>query len=130
MKLLEKIEETGGGSRKKGSGWPKFVRAEENIKLVEEMILSQGDQPGTHSTLAEVADELNIDRQSVSCIIDQDLIFFPWLNARYKILLIWALKSEWSIQESYCKSTSQTAFFSNEKIFKVKKLYNSQNDMV
>lgn len=77
MKLLEKIEETGGGSRKKGSGWARFVRAEQNIKLVEEIILSQGDQTGTHSTLAEVADELNIDHQSVFCIIDQDLIFFP-----------------------------------------------------
>ena len=37
------------------------------------MILSKEDQPGTHSTPAEIVRELDIDCRSVSRIIDQDL---------------------------------------------------------
>ena len=39
-----------------------FVRNKENIKLVEEMIFKQKDQPRTHSTSEEIARELNTDR--------------------------------------------------------------------
>lgn len=62
---------------KKGSGRPKFVRTKESITLVEEVILSQEDQPIKYSTLAEIVCELNIDCQSVSYIIDQDVDFLP-----------------------------------------------------
>ena len=37
------------------------VRAEENIELIEEIILSQEDQPGVHPTPADIAGESNID---------------------------------------------------------------------
>ena len=70
---MKKIDETGDVARKEGSGRPKSVRTEENIELVEEMILSKKDQPETHSTPAEIALELNVDRRSVFCIIDQNL---------------------------------------------------------
>ena len=70
---MKKIDETGDVARKEGSGRPKSVRTEENIEQVEEMILSKKDQPETHSTLAEIALELNVDHRSVFCIIDQDL---------------------------------------------------------
>ena len=43
------------------------------IELVEEMILSHEDQPGTHFTLANIPHELNTDPRSVSHITDQDL---------------------------------------------------------
>ena len=72
-KLLKNIDETGGIAREEGSGQPKTVRTEENIELVEEMILSQEDQSGTHSTPVEIARELKIDRRSVPRIIGQDL---------------------------------------------------------
>ena len=62
---------------KEGSGRPKFVRTKESIKLVEEVILSQEDQPIKYFTLAEIVCELNIDCQSVSYIIDQDVDFLP-----------------------------------------------------
>ena len=52
-KLLKKIDDIGDVARKEGSGQPKCERTEENIKLVEEMILSQEDQAGTHSTPAD-----------------------------------------------------------------------------
>ena len=63
-KLLKKIDESGDIARKEGSRQPKSVRIEQNIKLVEEMILSQEDQPGTHSTPVEITCELNIDLSS------------------------------------------------------------------
>ena len=71
--VLKKIEETCGGSRKEGSARPKSVRTEENIKLVKGIIFGHENQRGTHSTPAEIVRELNIDRQSVSCVINQEL---------------------------------------------------------
>ena len=55
----------------------KKVRTEENFELTEEIILSQEDQPGAHPTPADIARELNIDRRSMSRVIDQDLGFHP-----------------------------------------------------
>ena len=76
-KLLKEIDETGDAAQKEGSGRLKSVLTEENIQLVEEMILCQKDKPGTHSTTAEITRKLNIDRRSVSRIIDQDLDLRP-----------------------------------------------------
>ena len=39
----------------------KKLRTEENIELIEEMILSQEDQPGAHPTTVDIAGEPNID---------------------------------------------------------------------
>ena len=74
-KLLEKTDNTVDVAPKEGSGCPKTVHTEENIKLVEEMILSKEDQPGSHSIPTEIARELNIDHRSVPRVIDQDLGF-------------------------------------------------------
>ena len=75
--LVKKIDDTGDVARKEGSGPPKSARTEENIELVEEMILSQEEKSGTHSTPAETARELDIDCRSVFGIIDQDLVLRP-----------------------------------------------------
>ena len=72
---MQKIDETGDLARKEGSGRPNSVRLEENIKLVEEMIFGQENQPGTRSTPSEIS--LNIDRWSMSCTIDEDLDLHP-----------------------------------------------------
>ena len=61
-KMQKKIDEIGDVARKESSGRPKSILEEENKKLVEEMILTQEDQPGTHSTPTEIAIKLNIDR--------------------------------------------------------------------
>ena len=63
-------DETGDVARKEDSRQSKSPRTEDNIKLVQKMILSLEDQPGTHSTPAAIACELNINLQSVSRIID------------------------------------------------------------
>ena len=72
-KLLKKIGEIDHVAGKESSGRSKSVCTEESIKVVEEMILSQTVRPETHSTPTETAPELNINFQSVSRIIDQDL---------------------------------------------------------
>ena len=76
-KLLKKIDETVDVAGKEGLGWPKSLSTSENTELVEELVLSQEDQPGSHSTPAEIECELNIDCRSVSRIIDKDLDLCP-----------------------------------------------------
>ena len=65
-KLLKIIREAGDVAQKENSGGPKFVRTDKNIRLVEEMILSQEDQSGTRFTPSKTARELNNDLRSVS----------------------------------------------------------------
>ena len=43
--LIKKLRETGSVQRKKGSGRPKTARIEQNVTMVEELVLSQEDQP-------------------------------------------------------------------------------------
>ena len=74
-KFLKTIDETGDVAWKRGFEQLvyKSVHTEENIEQVEEIILSQDDHPGTHSTPADIACEPLIEHQSMSRIIDQDL---------------------------------------------------------
>ena len=112
----------------------KKVRTEENIELIEEMILNQEDQPGNHTIPADIARETNIDRQSVSRVDDQDLGFLPltkrkvqkFTNSNVEKHMFHSRK----LLSNFTQKTLQTAFFSDEKIFNVKKLYNSHNDVV
>ena len=76
-KLLKNIDETSDVALKEGSRRTKSEHTEENVKLVKEIILSHEDPPGTHSTSAEIARELNIDRRSVPRIMDQDFHLRP-----------------------------------------------------
>ena len=51
--------------------------AQKRTLNIEEMIFSQEDQPGTHSTPVENSLEINIDRRPASRIICQDLDLCP-----------------------------------------------------
>jgi len=48
-KSLQKIDNNGTVERKLVSGRKRTVRTNENIRLVEELVLSQDDQPGTQA---------------------------------------------------------------------------------
>ena len=121
---MKKIDETGGVTRKEGSGQPKSICRKESIKLVKEMIISQVYQPETHSTPAEIARELNIDRRWVSSIIDQDLdLRLPRKRKVHKL-------TDSKLLSSYTQKTLQITFFSDKNLFKVKQLYNSHDYMV
>ena len=56
-------------NRRKGSGRPRSARTEENERLVEEMICSQEDEPGTHVTPRNIAIQLEISHSSVRRIV-------------------------------------------------------------
>ena len=96
---MKKIDEIGDVARKEGYGRRKSLclSTEENIELVEEVILIKEDQPGTHSTPAEIARELNIDRRLVPYIIDQDPDLCPLGKCKVQ-------KSARSVQVSYHQS--------------------------
>ena len=132
-KLLKKIDKTFDVAQK-GFGRPKSVSTNDNIELVEKLILSQENQPGTHSTPAKIAHELNINCRSVSRIIDQDLDIRPMrktkvekpTNSNNEEPTIRSRK----LLSMYTQKKLKTAFFSGEKIFKLKQLYNSHNDVL
>ena len=96
------------------------------------MILSQEDQPGAHPTPADIASEPNIDCWSVS----RDLGFYPLTKCKVRKFTDLNLEKHMhhlrKLLSSFTQKTLQTAFFSDEKIFKVEKLYKSHpyNDVV
>ena len=109
----------------------KTVRTEGNIELREEMILSQEYQPGAHPTSVDIARELIIDRRWVSRVIDQDLVFDPLTKSKVQKFTDLNIEKHMlhlrKLLSNLTQKILQPAFFSDEKIFKVKKLYNSYN---
>ena len=61
---IKKIKDTGSTSRKQGSGRPRTAVNDDNKAYVEEMIVSQEDQPGTHKSQREISRALNVSRTS------------------------------------------------------------------
>ena len=48
-------------------------RTQENIAAVEEMVMSQESEPGTHRSLNEIAREIGVSRSTVRNIVHNDL---------------------------------------------------------
>jgi len=76
--LLKKLEETGSTDRKRGSGRPKMACTEENVSAVEELVLSQEDQPQSHDShhsTRQIAQETDLAQASVGLvrIVHRDL---------------------------------------------------------
>jgi hypothetical protein len=132
--LLANIDKTGEIKRKEGSGRPRTIRNEENIEAVEEMILSQEDKPGTHSTPTEISLELGIPRSSVYRIIDEELALRPLKKQKVQRLsdvdMEKRLVRSQRLLRIFTMKALDNAFFSDEKIFKLNQLYNRKNDVV
>ena len=56
-----------------GSGRPRSACMDENIDQVNDMVLSQEDQPQTHSTVREISRGTGVPKSSVVCIIKKHL---------------------------------------------------------
>lgn len=69
-KLLKKIATTGSVARKPRD---RALRTQANINAVEELALSQDDQPRTHLSIREIARETGISKSSVHNIVHKDL---------------------------------------------------------
>ena len=68
-RFTKRLEETGSSKREAGSGCPRSARSEGICATVENEILSQEDQPGTHKSKCKLAIQMNIDQSSVSQIV-------------------------------------------------------------
>ena len=129
--LLKKIDETGDVKRQEGSGRSKSSRTENNINAVKELISSQ-DKPGTHATSNEISKMMDIPRTSIRRIIAEDFKLQP--SKKIKGQRIDTRTKEKRIEQYpnllrvFTKQVLETAFFSDEKIFKVTQLLNVQND--
>ena len=47
-RLTKKIDNCGSTERKSGSGRPRSLRTADNVSMIQDMICSQGDAPGSH----------------------------------------------------------------------------------
>ena len=121
--LLKKIDETGDVKRREGSGRSKSSRTENNINAVKELISSQEDKPGTHAMPNEISKMMDIPRTSIRRIIAEDLKLQPFKKIEGQ--RIDTRTKEKRIEEClnllrvFTKQVLETAFFSDEKIFKV-----------
>ena len=130
--LLKKVDETSDVIRREGSGRPKSSRTENNINAVKELISSQKDKPGTHATPNEISKIMDIPRTSIRKIITEHLKLQPSkkikgqrIDTRTKEKRI---KRYPNLLRVFTKQVLETAFFNDEKIFKVTQLFNVQND--
>ena len=67
--LIKKIKQTGSTERQKGSGRPVTATTQENEEMVEELVCSQEEEPGTHNSIRKIAPQLSIGRSSVHRLI-------------------------------------------------------------
>ena len=72
--LIKRFEAFGTTEIQKGSGHPKTVTTLENEKVVEEMICSQEDPPGTHVPSKDIAEGLKTSQFSVQRMIKRKRI--------------------------------------------------------
>ena len=130
--LLKNIDETGDVKKRKESGRTKSSRTENNINAVKQLISSQEDKPGTHATSNEISKIMDIPRTSIRRIFAQDLKLQPFkkikgqqIDTRTKEKRV---KQCPNLLRVFTKQVLETAFFSDENIFKVTQLLNVQND--
>ena len=104
---------------------------ENNINAVKELISSQEIKPGTHATPNEISKMMDIPRTSIRRIIAKDLKLQPF--KKIKGQRIDTRTKEKRVERCpnlrvFTKQVLETAFFNDEKIFKVTQLLNVQND--
>ena len=131
--IIRTIDETGDCKRKPGSGRPRSARTADNISEVENRVLSQEDQPGTHQTPTEISRETGIPLSSVQRIIKYDLHLHVYkrvkvhqLNDRNKAQRVLCARQ---LLERYNTDVKvYRIWFSDEKSFSIHSPMNSQND--
>ena len=59
--------------RRQGGDRPRSARTDENIDQMNDMVLSQEDQPRAHSGVCEISRKTGIPKSSVVRIVGKDL---------------------------------------------------------
>ena len=132
-RLFKKVEQTGSIARKKGSGRPTTVCTEENAALVDELLCSQDDQPGTHLSQRKIAQRLNIERKSVRNIkYKLNKKAFKRLRASRKTPAVREKRKTRARKtlDGYSAIDVKRIVFTDEKNFQIEAPCNSKNDVV
>lgn len=128
-RLLKNIADSGSSARK---ARPMSRRTPENIAAVEEMIMSQESQPGTHRSLNEIAREIEVSRSTVRNIVHNELKL-KCLKKKQAQELTEANKLTRFVRakqllRDYPQSKVHFIWFTDEKLFTVAAPKNAQND--
>jgi transposase len=133
-KLLTKIRETGTIERQPGSGRPRSARTNENVEKVHEMVLSQEDKPKSHRSTRQISRETGIHRSSVVRIIHRDLDLKCLKRRRAQLLSeanrVARLTRCKLLLKKFDESAVDFVWFTDEKVFTVEPVFNTQNDRV
>jgi hypothetical protein len=131
-RLIKTITVTGSAKRKHGGGRARTARTEESVAIVEQLILSQDDQPGTHLTVRQIVRETGIKRGSVRNIIRNDLQLKTLKRKQAQSLTeankITRLARCKQLLRRYPQHATRFIWFTDEKLFTVATPINSQND--
>ena len=102
--------------------------------MVEELILSQEENPGTHKSPREIERETGISRSTIRRIAKHDLNLTPYKRLKgQKLSMIDENKRRKRVSlllQKITKETLKKTFFTDEKIFTVDTPRNTQNDRV
>ena len=134
-KILSKIDNTGNATRRVGSGRPLTVRNAENIDTVNDLIVSDDDEPGTHLSVRQIARQTGISRSSIQRIVKKDLrlpvfkrLHLQRLNVDHKQQRV--QKCQQLLNRFPTDNSIRIIWFTDEKSFTIETPINSQNDRV
>ena len=133
-RLIRKIDSAGSVERTSGSGRPRVIRSQANIDLVQELICSQDDQPGTSKSPREIERMTGISRSSVRRIVKQDLRLNVFKRRKAHLLSDMDKEKRLRCCRTLVRRRSlknvDKIWFSDEKMFSVQPPINTQNDRV
>jgi inhibitor of nuclear factor kappa-B kinase subunit alpha len=128
-RLLKQIVDSGSSARR---ARPKSSRTLENIAAVEELIMSQESQPGTHRTLREIAREIKVSHMTVHKIVHSELHLKCLKKKRAQELTeankLTRLVRAKQLLKKYPQTKVHFIWFTDEKLFTVAAPKNAQND--
>lgn len=128
-RLLRKIDSTGTAERKERV---RSARTKESIENVEQLAMSQEDQPNTHRTVRQIARETGIKKSTVHNIVRKELHFKCLKKKRAQELtetnkLARLVRSKQLLRQ-YPQHLVHFIWFTDEKVFTVASPINPQND--
>jgi inhibitor of nuclear factor kappa-B kinase subunit alpha len=130
--LIKQIDTSGTTERKKGSGRPKTASVIENVNAVEELVLSQENDPGTHRSQRQIARETGISQRTVGRIIHRQLNLQCFKKKRAQELTeankLTRLVRAKQLLKKYPSHLTGFVWFTDEKLFTVAPPVNLQND--
>ena len=123
-RLLKKFRDTGTVERvdrRKGSDRPRSSRTDENNNQVNDMVLSQEDQPRTLATVREISWKTDVPKSSVVriSIIRKDLQIKCFNRRRAQELTEAPCTARRLLRKKFSQSAADFVFFTDEKVFTV-----------